>query len=242
MACQACRTRKIKCDRTRPICQNCKLRASHCTYAGERRQRRHTDLGGQPPLRTTAAIQIQRRQQQQYTPTAHYYSSIDSTVLLGATAPPFVGSHNRGSPASQGSSHSLLDGILRDDIVSENDTTPSSSPRNPAVWMRLQDGDEYTGPSSGLAAISDVGLEWFRVHASGVEDADADGLCATIDEIRTVLMSHLRQPKCVPPEALHTSIMGLTALPPPATIRRYIDAYFASVQTLFPVLDRDEFD
>ncbi|KAL1898524.1 hypothetical protein Sste5346_003428 [Sporothrix stenoceras] len=244
MACQACRMRKIKCDRTRPICQNCRLRSSHCTYAGERRQRRHTDVGGGPPRVT--AVQIQRRQQE-YTPTGHDYSSIDSTALLGNTAPPFVSthghSHNRGSPGSQGSSHSLLDGILGDDVGEvDSDTTPSSSPRNPAVWMRLQDGDEYTGPSSGLAAISDVGLEWIRAHASGVEDADADGLCATIDEIRTVLMSHLRQPKCVPPEALHTSVMGLTPLPPPALIRQYVDAYFSSVQTLFPVLDREEFD
>lgn len=239
MACQACRMRKIKCDRTRPVCQNCRLRVSHCTYAGERRQRRHTDAGaGGLPA-------VQRRQQ--YQPPVYDYASTDSTALLGTTAPPYVNTGcSSASPASQSSTHSLLDGILGDEGEGECDSTPGPPPpsRNPAVWMRLQDGDEYTGPSSGLAVISDVGLEWIRAHTAGVEDADADGLCATIDEIRTVLMSHLRQPKCVPPGALalHTSLTALTPLPPPATVRRYVDAYFGTVQTVFPVLDRDEFD
>ncbi|KAF4461863.1 C6 zinc finger domain-containing, partial [Fusarium albosuccineum] len=57
MACLTCRARKIKCDRTMPTCLNCRLRSSHCTYAGERWKRRWTNPGpgqGWPVLRRSS--------------------------------------------------------------------------------------------------------------------------------------------------------------------------------------------
>lgn len=47
MACKACRAKKIKCDRTRPVCQNCRQRASQCSYTRERRTRRWTEADAQ---------------------------------------------------------------------------------------------------------------------------------------------------------------------------------------------------
>ncbi|CAK7205231.1 hypothetical protein SEUCBS139899_007998 [Sporothrix eucalyptigena] len=304
MACKACRTRKIKCDRTRPVCQNCRIRASHCTYAGERRQRRYTDAGvarcagsaatstvhSRPTAHVRRSLDMlsplrpasddgrpmvepwqQQQEQQRQTPQTHHQHQppnrspsshwqqpslsafnndavIDSTALLGDSVPPLFPSSGSTVPSPTSQPHSspraLLDDILGNGGGPDNLTEASSSPniRNPAVWMRVQDGDEYTGPSSGIAAISDVGLDWIRANAP---DANAaEGLCNTIDEIRTVLLNHLRQPKCLPRggAALLLRTSPMAPIPSRATVRWYVDTYFSSVQTVFPVLDRDEFE
>ena len=43
MACTACQTRKVKCDRTRPTCNNCSQRSIPCIYSTERSKRRKLD-------------------------------------------------------------------------------------------------------------------------------------------------------------------------------------------------------
>jgi hypothetical protein len=126
----------------------------------------------------------------------------------------------------------LLDNIL---AGSDTDCLKDS---NPAVWMRLDDGDEYTGPSSGLSTISHLGLKWICDHV-----ANSAALCSTIQDIRSGVLSHLRRPKCLPPGPWlgpDTSV----ALKPisPAIIDKYVDAYFSTVQTIFPVLDRAKFE
>jgi len=61
-------------------------------------------------------------------------------------------------------------------------------------------------------------------------------------DIRKSILGHLRQPKCISPG--HFSTPGT---PPPlkpiprSDLTRYVDAYFSMVQTLFPILDRDQF-
>lgn len=110
--------------------------------------------------------------------------------------------------------------------------------RHPAVWMRAGDGDEYTGPSSGISSISDLGLKWIRDHVQG-----SDTLCSTILDIRDSVLSHLRQPKCVPrgPCSSPGTPPGLKPILA-SDVAKYVDAYFSTVQTIFPILDRAEFE
>lgn len=148
------------------------------------------------------------------------------------------------TPASSGASRhddNLLDKILSgDDMECLKD-------RNPALWMRASDGDEYTGPSSGISTVSDLGLNWVRDNV-----ADSDVLCETIQDIRNGILSHIRQPKCIPqdlPLALLTpssasasaSSRDIARELPPAQAMAYVEAYFSTVQVIFPVLDRDTF-
>lgn len=140
------------------------------------------------------------------------------------------------SPSSHSavpSSSSLLDRILQGNDM-EHTRTP-----NPAVWMRTGQGDEYTGPSSGISMISDLGLKWIRRHVP-----DSCELYESIHDIRNTLLSLLTLPKCTPPDSPSPSFNGpgrcLTSVPS-SIIETYVDFYFTAVQTLFPVLDRQSF-
>ncbi|KAM5359773.1 hypothetical protein ACJZ2D_014206 [Fusarium nematophilum] len=97
----------------------------------------------------------------------------------------------------------------------------------PALWIRAEDGDEYTGPSSGVSIVSDLGLNWIRNHVP-----DSDGLCEAIQDIRNTILAQLRQPKCMPHAGSCGPAKGvLPGLKPtsPAVVRRYVDAYFSTI-------------
>ncbi|KAF7166310.1 hypothetical protein CNMCM6106_002168 [Aspergillus hiratsukae] len=272
MACKACRARKIKCDRTRPVCQNCRQRSSHCTYTGERRTRRWTEAG----MPSTDSLSAVRRRQpaeirslmradlpalppstrpQMQSPGASpsCWRSMDphpmemepdaiagdilSTRVLSYEPRPVLQ-----TPTSSGASQQQYDNLL--DKILDGDDMECLKDRNPALWMRASDGDEYTGPSSGISTVSDLGLNWVRDNV-----AESDVLCETIQDIRNGILSHIRQPKCIPqdlPLALLTpsssaSTRDISQELPPAQAMAYVEAYFSTVQVLFPVLDRDVF-
>ncbi|KAH8885899.1 hypothetical protein GQ53DRAFT_828608, partial [Thozetella sp. PMI_491] len=231
MACQTCRARKIKCDRTRPVCQNCELRSSRCTYAGERRIRRCTGAGIVSNKPSLAGLGQFRLAGGGHPHHAFAYTALD---MLTPSMPPGENSCNNGpwrqsqaamvsernGAGSRGDDEGVMELVpqSRRDDASPSLQSPASSDggcpetlldkifqgtdvecleaRNPAIWIRAPDGDEYTGPSSGISAISDLGLQWIRDHVFG-----SDGLCDTIQDIRNGLLTHLRQPKCIPPGA-----------------------------------------
>jgi hypothetical protein len=146
------------------------------------------------------------------------------------------------TPTSSGASQQQYDNLL--DKILDGDDMECLKDRNPALWMRASDGDEYTGPSSGISTVSDLGLNWVRDNV-----AESDVLCETIQDIRNGILSHIRQPKCIPqdlPLALLTpsssaSTRDISQELPPAQAMAYVEAYFSTVQVLFPVLDRDVF-
>jgi hypothetical protein len=146
------------------------------------------------------------------------------------------------TPTSSNSSKhydNLLDKIL------DGDDTECLKDRNPALWVRTSDGEEYTGPSSGISTVSDLGLNWVRDNV-----AESDFLCETIQDIRNSLLSHIRQPKCIPhnlplallpPSSASASTIDIARKIPPAHAMTYVEAYFSTVQVIFPILDRDVF-
>ncbi|KAH6970939.1 fungal-specific transcription factor domain-containing protein [Ilyonectria sp. MPI-CAGE-AT-0026] len=272
MACATCRARKIKCDRTLPICQNCKLRSSHCTYAGERRKRRWTNSGiedarifvsydGNRVVRHRDTrpegtdIQEMPALLESIDNGPNHTEENEQTIIVAQADGTSDGSHC--APHAEGASVDQrfqspfsinVDsnrqplkaddaGGLLDDILSGN-STDSVQNRHPAVWMRTDEGDEYTGPSSGIATISDLGLNWIRDHIPG-----SHTLCSTILDIRNSVLSHLRQPKCVRfgPCSSPGAPLSLKAISPP-DIRKYVEAYFSTVQIIFPILDRADFE
>lgn len=160
---------------------------------------------------------------------------IEEGAIRGFGAQPLCdGGAGLRSPSSSNVCHpeTLLDRILAGDNVE------CIKARDPAVWMRVKDGDEYTGPSSGISAISDVGLNWIRDHVP-----DSDGLCETIEDIRNGLLNHLRQPKCIPSGPLLRPGATFSFKPiPQSQVQKYVEAYFSTVQIIFPVLDREEFE
>ncbi|EXF79115.1 hypothetical protein CFIO01_09512 [Colletotrichum fioriniae PJ7] len=291
MACKACRAKKIKCDRVRPVCQNCRQRASHCSYAGERRVRRWTeadadnrrrsisqndqspsiiDLGQRSlprqPGANAAACHVQQGPCLQSTTGSTHrmpegterndaesdfldwgtaiaapaapsnWQTMDSNSMASLFAQMARGSEvilqtPAGSTSTQG--ECLLDKILDGDEDFE-----CLKDASPAVWGRTTDGDEYTGPSSGISTVSDLGLNWIREKVP-----DSDLLCETIQDIRNAILSHIRQPKCVTqdlPLVLSTAHQNLDISR--RQLLEYIDAYFSQVQVVFPILDRDTFN
>jgi hypothetical protein len=146
------------------------------------------------------------------------------------------------TPTSSGASKhydNLLDKIL------DGDDTECLKDRIPALWVRTSDGEEYTGPSSGISTVSDLGLNWVRDNV-----AESDILCETIQDIRNSLLSHIRQPKCIPqdlplallsPSSASASTIDIAREIPPAQAMTYVEAYFSTVQVIFPILDRDVF-
>ncbi|KXH45058.1 hypothetical protein CSIM01_01187 [Colletotrichum simmondsii] len=290
MACKACRAKKIKCDRVRPVCQNCRQRASHCSYAGERRVRRWTeadadnrrlstsqnnqspsviDLGQRSlprqPDADAAACHVEQGPCLQST-TGSTYRMPDGTaqndaasdcldwgIAIAATAAPSdwqtMDSNSMASLFAQMArdseiilqtptdSTSTQGESLLDKILDGDEDLESLKDASPALWGRTTDGDEYTGPSSGISTISDLGLNWIREKVP-----DSDLLCETIQDIRNAILSHIRQPKCITqdlPLALSTPHQILD-IPRPQLLE-YIDAYFTQVQVVFPILDRDTF-
>lgn len=281
MACKSCRFRKIKCDQTRPVCQNCSLRSIDCTYAGERRTKRWIRAGinsrrfsvirnsqdrhlngadaqqcreivvHQPEIATASeapasstpmsepsapneARQTQQVQDVDMIQSQPQWSQMEPSLMsFGLDQMGNDGMAVLQTPTSSNISEaeSLLDRIL------EGDDVECAKDRNPAVWMRASDGDEYTGPSSGISTISDPGLNWVRQNV-----ADSQVLCETIQDIRNGVLNHLRQPKCIPKLlslALATPC-GPKETPNPLLLR-YVEAYFDTVQVIFPILDRDKF-
>ncbi|KAJ6084236.1 fungal-specific transcription factor domain-containing protein [Penicillium sp. IBT 16267x] len=270
MACKACRVRKIKCDRTRPVCRNCQQRSIHCTYAGERRTRRWAEAGicspdSQSPVRRRQSSDIRsltvadrpvlspstrpqmqspgaspscwrprnpdRKEMEQDAMTDDIMSRVMSELEPVLQTPPNSGASKQYD--------NLLDKVL------DGDDMECLEGRNLAVRVRTSDGEDYTGPSSGIFTISDLGLNWVRDNV-----AESDVLCETIHDIRNSIVSHLRQPKCIPqdqplellaPPNTSTSNRDIARELPPAQAAAYVEAYFSTVQIIFPVLDRDVF-
>ncbi|KAH7134298.1 fungal-specific transcription factor domain-containing protein [Dactylonectria macrodidyma] len=252
MACKSCRARKIKCDQTRPACQNCRLRSSHCTYVGERRTRPVTDGSGtarRPSLsshypRTPSTLPV----------VAPSSQSISEGDDHDEERQPIRGTGDPGlSPTANGQPPTSNEIVVRTnsrleaehpstllDRILDGDDGKYDRGCHPAVWMRVEDGDEYTGPSSGICTISDLGLNWLRSHV-----ADSEELCETIQDIRNTLLAHLRQAKCMPRgiSSPCTHGRGPTLKPMRSgVVRKYVEAYFSTVQTTFPVLDREQFE
>ncbi|KAE9380925.1 hypothetical protein N431DRAFT_136771 [Stipitochalara longipes BDJ] len=127
---------------------------------------------------------------------------------------------------------------LLDQILSGKPESPPVE-NNAAVWIRTEDGDEYTGPSSGISLLSHPGLTWIQNTFSGTE-----GVCNTLKSVALEVANHLQIPKCIPVKpwaSIH--IHGpRKPLPPEEVVWTYVDAYFRSVQCLFPVLDRHSFE
>ncbi|KAG7038536.1 fungal specific transcription factor domain-containing protein [Colletotrichum scovillei] len=291
MACKACRAKKIKCDRVRPVCQNCRQRASHCSYAGERRVRRWTeadadnrrlstsqndqspsviDLGQrslprQPDAGAAACHVEQGLCVQSTTRLTHRMPDgtaqndaasdcLDWSIAIAAPAArsdwQTMDSNSMASLFAQmardgevilqtpADSTSTQGESLLDKILDGDEDLESLKDASPALWGRTTDGDEYTGPSSGISTVSDLGLNWIRDKVP-----DSNLLCETIQDIRNAILVHIRQPKCITqdlPLALSTSHRILD-IPRPQLLE-YIDAYFTEVQVVFPILDRDTFD
>ncbi|KAG4433722.1 hypothetical protein IFR05_010803 [Cadophora sp. M221] len=127
----------------------------------------------------------------------------------------------------------LLDRILSGDPES------SQGDNNAAVWIRTDDGDEYTGPSSGISLLSRSGLTWVQNTFSGTED-----ICETLKAVAREVANHLQMPKCIvekPWTATHMNAPR-TPIPSEEVVWAYVDAYFKTVQCLFPVVDRNSFE
>jgi len=130
-------------------------------------------------------------------------------------------------------SDSLLDIILGNPDV---DSLPDC---NPSVWIRTDTGDEYTGPSSGISTMSELGMNWIRKRVQG-----SDELCGVFEELRTSVLSLLTQPKCVGPGPWCDPVDSTPKKPLPSveTMWEYVRAYFSSVQIIFPILDQTTFE
>ncbi|KAH7131835.1 fungal-specific transcription factor domain-containing protein [Dendryphion nanum] len=295
MACGNCRLRKVRCDSSRPRCNNCSQRGAPCLYGGERRKRRTP--GGADAVPYTAAFRLvgrdgKARGQGRY---GHVSALRDSTtarpqrlaleesmivddapsttnfdpqenetipetlsVVIAPLQPP-PSPQTIPRPPSFGPDTDATFGMypanveipsrqpeleagwLVDRILSCEESRASND-RNPSIWIRASNSDEYTGPSSGLVALSDLGIQWLQSNVEG-----SDALCEAIGNVRNGIFNHLRQPKCITHDqwAHPTLNLGhhiLRPLPPRETLDTYVACYFDQVQTLLPILDRSKFE
>jgi hypothetical protein len=282
MACEKCRSRKIKCDGTRPQCKNCALRSTPCVYDGERQKRRK--LSG--PEIETRLCRVENLFRNIQEPAISEFNFDEPITFSNTNSPSFqtlldsawtnegqppkersLGTEveNDSSPESQssrtGCDKESFDCAITEPIVGgmsrqgPSRLTPASTspiddilaygvPEGPtdsniAVWIRTSDGDEYTGPSSGVSILSDLGLKWIRDNVGGSEL-----FCSTFADLRNSILNHLRIPKCMPsdPWRYTGNERERKPLPPEHDMRRYIEAYFGDVQCIMPILDRQTFE
>jgi len=104
----------------------------------------------------------------------------------------------------------------------------------PSIWLRPLDGDEYTGPSSGISILSTQGLKWTQQTLGQARTLPS----SVFEGLRKSLLGHLRVPKCMTNDSWVFS--SAKDIPPAAEVWRYINAYFDSVQTIFPILDKQQ--
>jgi hypothetical protein len=111
--------------------------------------------------------------------------------------------------------------------------------RSPAVWIHVEDGGEYTGPSSGISMLSDQNLRWLRTNLRG-----SDALCSTLNGVRSEILNHLTRPKCIADDLWPDPDVPVAPkpLPSPQEIESFIESYFSDVQVIYPILDRSKFE
>jgi hypothetical protein len=233
MACENCRTKKIRCDSARPSCKQCDQRSLSCVYINERQKRRR--LSG-------SEIEERFRQLESLVGQGAGASKSRDTVDQTDEA-----EDPREEPRVQCEAISVrARGVVLFEPIEEVPVFGRTLPvchteeyHDPALWLRLADGDEYTGPSSGISLLSVQGLGWIQ-EKLGEKHCLA---MSTFEDLRKNLLSHLRVPKCIvnDPWSDDARDGARAPLPGPAEIWSYIDAYFDSVQTIFPILDRKQF-
>lgn len=127
---------------------------------------------------------------------------------------------------------------LLDQILSGQPVSPPVE-NNAAVWIRTQDGDEYTGPSSGISLLSNPGLTWIENTFSETKD-----VCYILKGVTLDVASHLQMSKCTPPKPWALINMDKAPKPFPSeeVAWTYVEAYFKNVQCIFPALDRCSFE
>jgi hypothetical protein len=82
-----------------------------------------------------------------------------------------------------------------------------------------------------------MGLNWVRKHI-----ADSDDFCKTAQEIGNGILNHLRHAKFVPAgPPLFPGTLADPAAKTDSMIETYVEVYFSTVQTTFPVLDKPTF-
>lgn len=272
MACRACRTRKIKCDRTRPTCNNCSQRSIPCIYTTERSKRRKLDDRVAPfagayrfVAHVTGGSRKKEKPPDKATSPQHDATAPYSKPAASGTETSAAGLDGDGvdeettpfpQPASAGTCSELVDGFcsplaeepdpkqaaelspLIERILTGDDSDPILD-RNPAVWIRIEDGGEYTGPSSGISILSDLNLKWLRTNLRGSE-----ALCRTLKSVRSGILNHLTRPKCIAADLWPNpdTPVAPKPLPSPPEIKRFVESYFSSVQVIYPILDRSRFE
>jgi Fungal specific transcription factor domain/Fungal Zn(2)-Cys(6) binuclear cluster domain len=132
----------------------------------------------------------------------------------------------------------ITSGNMLSQILSDQDPTDLQD-ENTAVWIRVYDGDEYTGPSSGISFLSAQGLNWVRGNAGR-----SQALCSIFEDLKNSVRNYLRVPKCVANDTWACDLKEHIRKPLPSTVTiwTYINSYFESVQCIFPVLDRTKFE
>lgn len=215
------------------------LRGNQCTYAGERRKlRRPRKLDdGRIDVELVDTNGLPFSGEWDMTSPRPATLNFRPTQVTGrgdAISVPSSTDSVR-TPAAESTAHPWQEGLL-DEILDGNDVDPLKD-CHPAIWMRVGNAEEYSGPSTGIAAISDLGLKWICSQVP-----ESDEICRTIQYVRNGLLTHLRQ--CIPPQPCPNPEMAAVwkALPPPEIVHKYVDAYFSTVQTIFPVVDPLVFD
>lgn len=242
MACEVCRLRKVKCDRTRPRCRNCSLRSMTCVYRGERIRRTR--------VQNTARVTWQE-DNLVHLPSALPISATDESgnphldvnLHLSPTSldQPDRTSHTD-EPEPQKSPSLSPAGQLLFESLPKEDSSSMGLERSPLEWSWTDKGHEYTGPSSGTAPLSNRYLKWVQAKAIRF-----DHLCHIFAGLREGVTRNLQYPKCAGQEILGNTHDfchdgSVEALPNEDTIWRYTRAYFSRVQIIFPILDRQDFE
>ena len=272
MACTACQTRKVKCDRTRPTCNNCSQRSIPCIYSTERSKRRKLDhniapFAGTYRFVTHVADGNRKKERPPDKATSPQNDAAAPASKLPASGTETSAAGLDGSdvddetlpfpwPASAGTCSGPVDGnpspLARGsdpgrpadpspliERILAGDDSDSILDRHPAVWMRVEDGGEYTGPSSGISILSDLNLEWLRTNLRGSE-----ALCGILKGVRSGILNHLTRPKCIAADLWPNPDTPVVPkpLPSPQEIERSVESYFSDVQVIYPIVDRSRFE
>ncbi|KAH8596177.1 fungal-specific transcription factor domain-containing protein [Bisporella sp. PMI_857] len=267
MACEECRKNKRKCDKVKPSCRRCRLRSLSCNYVGERLLgQKLQNMQAESLSGSTRSGQTSTSNEQHFTESA--MTDVSSRTAREAIAPRNSSPYSNISTLNTSLSATQRSPTRATGSIAEPEPSPSlfqlrQSSRRPkdhvnlldqilsgeeavnltnnyaAIWIKTLDGDEYTGPSSGISLFSDVGLEWIQANFDEAHES-----CTILKNATGEAFNHLQMLRYLPSNPWASATQRPPSKPYPSipVTWEYVNAYFRDIQCLFPILDRSVFE
>ncbi|KUJ16925.1 uncharacterized protein LY89DRAFT_707337 [Mollisia scopiformis] len=241
LACSACRTRKSRCDGSRPKCSSCEELGFDCIYinpaSGSNVIIGKEYLSGLEHRLKIVEQDIRTLRAQQDNPRQHarFEDNFEDEPRGQSAASP---SHTR---TLQSEEVEVNRDELQDSFDNENDADGMG-----AMVFSAEEDCGFFGPSSNIAFMRHVSRAMARTNRSMFATGDSFSPNIPLDSA-VISISQPASPSArasatmQSSNAANRSNVNIHALPPEATIRSLIERYFGDTGLLFPYIHEQAF-